>query len=323
MGDNRAVSDDSRLRPSDPGHGTIPESAVIGRAFVIVWPPSHWRILPIPSTFNQPGIDKPAAAGQSRLSQAAADQLLTNGTKVVPSAPYVPLAAGLVGAVPLTWLQRRARKRLDRSAPDAQSRSRRQAGGARGRGLGDCRAGGAAEGGGLYPPPQQRAERLRARPGPGPTDPGGGARRGRPRRLRRAAGGRRGRARPSRLAELTELADPSADAKARNVADTSRSWRRAGLERRHHPGWPRSTGSACTCATWPECGARWPGWRQAGLRAHRRLPGPRAGRAVAGHVEGRSGGGLRRGRLGGRQGDQGRHRCANWTRSTRLRLRPA
>jgi signal peptidase I len=114
MGDNRAVSDDSRLRPSDPGHGTIPESAVIGRAFVIVWPPSHWRILPIPSTFNQPGIDKPAAAGQSRLSQAAADQLLTNGTKVVPSAPYVPLAAGLVGAVPLTWLQRRARKRLDR-----------------------------------------------------------------------------------------------------------------------------------------------------------------------------------------------------------------
>ena len=115
MGDNRAVSDDSRLRPSDPGHGTIPESAVIGRAFVIVWPPSRWRILPIPSTFNQPGINKPAAAGQtsqSGLSQAAADQLVDGGTKVVPSAPYLPLAAGLVGAVPLTWLQRRARTRL-------------------------------------------------------------------------------------------------------------------------------------------------------------------------------------------------------------------
>ena len=32
MGDNRQISDDSRLRPSDPCYGTIPESAVIGRA---------------------------------------------------------------------------------------------------------------------------------------------------------------------------------------------------------------------------------------------------------------------------------------------------
>ena len=56
MGDNRSVSDDSRLRQSDPGQGTIPENKVIGRAFVIVWPPSRWRILSIPSTFNQPGI---------------------------------------------------------------------------------------------------------------------------------------------------------------------------------------------------------------------------------------------------------------------------
>ncbi len=96
MGDHRAVSEDSRLRQSDPGHGTIPESAVVGRAFVIVWPPSRWRILPIPSTFNQPGIDKSSAAGDSRLglsrlSQMAENQLL--GTKVLPSAPYLPLAA--------------------------------------------------------------------------------------------------------------------------------------------------------------------------------------------------------------------------------------
>jgi signal peptidase I len=52
MGDNRPVSDDSRLRQYDPGHRTIPESDVIGRAFVIVWPPSRWRFLPIPSTFS-------------------------------------------------------------------------------------------------------------------------------------------------------------------------------------------------------------------------------------------------------------------------------
>ncbi|MBV9092791.1 MAG: signal peptidase I, partial [Streptosporangiaceae bacterium] len=43
MGDNRLVSDDSRDHQGDPGDGTIPESAVIGRAFVIIWPPSRWR----------------------------------------------------------------------------------------------------------------------------------------------------------------------------------------------------------------------------------------------------------------------------------------
>jgi len=102
MGDNRAVSDDSRLRQSDPGHGTIPENEVIGRAFMIVWPPSRWRILPIPATFSQRGISRPAAT-------AAA---LESGTvRLEPAAPLLPLAAGFVGAVPLTWLQRRLRRR--------------------------------------------------------------------------------------------------------------------------------------------------------------------------------------------------------------------
>jgi signal peptidase I len=102
MGDNRAVSDDSRLRQSDPGHGTIPESEVIGRAFMIVWPPSRWRILPIPATFLQRGINRSAAT-------AAA---LASGTgRLQPAAPLLPLAAGFAGAVPLTWLQRRLRRR--------------------------------------------------------------------------------------------------------------------------------------------------------------------------------------------------------------------
>jgi len=108
MGDNRPVSDDSRLRQGDPGGGTIPESAVIGRAFVIVWPPSRWRFLPIPSTFSQRGIDGPASA----LSAATS----AGGLPVVAiaSLPYVPLAAGFVVAVPLTWLQRRLRPRVRR-----------------------------------------------------------------------------------------------------------------------------------------------------------------------------------------------------------------
>jgi signal peptidase I len=121
MGDNRAVSDDSRLRMGDPGRGTIPEDQVIGRAFVIVWPPKHWRFLPIPSTFDQPGIDKPSSGAQGKQSaarelaaqQPAASALL--GTRVQPEGPYLPLAAGLAGAVPLTWFQRRARRRLTRA----------------------------------------------------------------------------------------------------------------------------------------------------------------------------------------------------------------
>jgi signal peptidase I len=114
MGDNRAVSDDSRLRQSDPGHGTIPESSVIGRAFMIVWPPSRWRILPIPSTFLQPGIVK---SGSSAAALAAAGP--SGAVRVEPAAPFLPLAGGFAGAVPLTLLQRRLRRRRwRRRTPD-------------------------------------------------------------------------------------------------------------------------------------------------------------------------------------------------------------
>ena len=95
LGDHRAISADSRLHEQDPGDGTIPESAVIGRAFVIVWPPSRWRFLPIPSTFNQPGVDSGKVAAVA-------------GT----AAPFLPLAAGFGAALPLTLAQRRLRRRL-------------------------------------------------------------------------------------------------------------------------------------------------------------------------------------------------------------------
>ena len=55
----------------DPGGGTIPENAVIGRAFVIIWPPSRWGILPIPATFQQPELNAAAAmAGVVRVRPA-------------------------------------------------------------------------------------------------------------------------------------------------------------------------------------------------------------------------------------------------------------
>jgi len=86
MGDHRALSADSRAHLSDPGGGSIPESKVVGRAFVVVWPLDRWKTLPIPGTFNQPGL---------------ASALL----------PATPLALGFVGAVPIAVLRRRRRLR--------------------------------------------------------------------------------------------------------------------------------------------------------------------------------------------------------------------
>ncbi len=110
MGDNRAVSDDSRGHMMDPGGGTIPESKVIGRAFAIAWPPSRWRILPIPATFGQPGIARQAAAaGNGRVLPA--DSADSAGVRLRPAAPLLPLAAGLITAAPVTLIRRRLGRR--------------------------------------------------------------------------------------------------------------------------------------------------------------------------------------------------------------------
>jgi signal peptidase I len=98
MGDNRGDSDDSRYRVNDPGGGTIPESAVVGRAFLIIWPFSRVSDLPIPNTFEQPAFTAASA---------------------VAAVPPVTVAGGsaLAGAGVLTWRRRR------RSARDAGGRS--------------------------------------------------------------------------------------------------------------------------------------------------------------------------------------------------------
>jgi signal peptidase I len=72
MGDNRADSDDSRYRTTDPGGGSIPESEVVGRAFVIIWPPSRIGDLPIPATFQQAALHATAAAPAALGGSAAA-----------------------------------------------------------------------------------------------------------------------------------------------------------------------------------------------------------------------------------------------------------
>lgn len=82
MGDHRQDSLDSRYHQDLPGNGTVSIDEVVGRAFVVAWPIGRWSTLPIPSTFDQPGISAAAAAG-------------------------LPAAAGVAGAVPLVLLRRR------------------------------------------------------------------------------------------------------------------------------------------------------------------------------------------------------------------------
>jgi signal peptidase I len=122
MGDNRLVSDDSRLHQGDPGGGTIPESAVIGRAFVIIWPPSRWRLLPIPATFQQPKLNASAYAASSASAVSSASAASAAGAggsdllpaRLEPASPALPLSLGFAAALPLTWLQRRVRMRVAR-----------------------------------------------------------------------------------------------------------------------------------------------------------------------------------------------------------------
>ena len=94
MGDHRADSADSRTHRTDPGGGTIPEDKVLGRAFVIIWPISHWAWLSNPSTFAQEGLTKSAVAGVSSS----------------------PLALGFVGALPIVAGRRSWRRHRSRAA---------------------------------------------------------------------------------------------------------------------------------------------------------------------------------------------------------------
>lgn len=45
MGDNRYASQDSSRNQALPGHGFVPVSAVVGRAFVVSWPANRWTWL--------------------------------------------------------------------------------------------------------------------------------------------------------------------------------------------------------------------------------------------------------------------------------------
>lgn len=57
MGDNRSRSKDSRYNQDQPGKGFVPEDEIVGRAFVLNWPISHFTWLNRPDgTFA--GVDE-------------------------------------------------------------------------------------------------------------------------------------------------------------------------------------------------------------------------------------------------------------------------
>jgi signal peptidase I len=56
MGDNRSNSEDSRYHQDLPGDGTIPESAVVGKVWAVVWPLDRLNMLERPDTFGNPAL---------------------------------------------------------------------------------------------------------------------------------------------------------------------------------------------------------------------------------------------------------------------------
>ncbi|MFI8190401.1 signal peptidase I [Streptomyces sp. NPDC085946] len=87
MGDHRQNSRDSRYNRADKHNGMVPVDEVVGRAIVVAWPVNRWATLPVPDTFDQPGLDDRAAA----------------------AAPVVvPNALALAGVLPVVlWRRRR------------------------------------------------------------------------------------------------------------------------------------------------------------------------------------------------------------------------
>jgi signal peptidase I len=112
MGDHRDVSADSRAHTQDPGNGTIPESRVVGRAFMIIYPFSRWRVLPIPATFQQPRLAGMGAGGEPAAGVSTA--VPPGVAAMAPALPAraVPLGLGFAAAVPMTLFQRRVRRRF-------------------------------------------------------------------------------------------------------------------------------------------------------------------------------------------------------------------
>ncbi|WP_229867187.1 signal peptidase I, partial [Streptomyces gelaticus] len=72
MGDHRQNSLDSRYHTDEATKGFVPVDDVVGRAVVVAWPINRWATLPVPDTFDQPGIGAAAALAPGALGVAGA-----------------------------------------------------------------------------------------------------------------------------------------------------------------------------------------------------------------------------------------------------------
>jgi signal peptidase I len=104
MGDHRGDSDDSRYHSAGPGGGAVPENEVVGRAFLIIWPASQLRDLPIPSTFSQTALH----AGPAGAAVIGAENVGGMALSVVAAIPVAGAAAG-AGVLGAPWLLLRRR----------------------------------------------------------------------------------------------------------------------------------------------------------------------------------------------------------------------
>jgi signal peptidase I len=112
MGDHRGDSDDSRYHTGYPGGGAIPINQVVGRAFLIIWPPSQFTDLPIPSTFQQASLHAGAAGAAVLGVSGAAVSVGGTALGAVAAFPVAGTAgaAGLVSAPLLLARRRRSRR---------------------------------------------------------------------------------------------------------------------------------------------------------------------------------------------------------------------
>jgi signal peptidase I len=115
MGDNRAISDDSRghMFSDFPDEGTVPENEVAGRAFLIIWPPSQLGDLPIPATFQQAALHA-GAAGAPVLQVAGA------AAGAMAAAPGSGVVAAVLGVPALAMRVRAARRGRRRGCAGAR-----------------------------------------------------------------------------------------------------------------------------------------------------------------------------------------------------------
>jgi signal peptidase I len=102
MGDHRSDSGDSRYHTADPGQGAIPINEVVGRVFLVIWPPSQINDLPIPSTFQQAALHAGAAG---------AAVLQAGGAALAAVAAFPVAGAGGAAAIISTPLLLRRRRR--------------------------------------------------------------------------------------------------------------------------------------------------------------------------------------------------------------------